>query len=799
MVRALSAAAAVLVLIPATATAATEISTSDRLQDRREVAAGDRAYAVGFQDGGWYANGWHITGEMGGVWAPPLKLADGVWFGVDNRWVGPATRFTSGPGYVRYELPAIDGVTLARTDFVPDGRRAALFGLTLTAPKAKTVSVDVDVHSELLTAYPWTSSEGHPTASDNGTDVATVEQRALTFRDGKLTAFAGSDRTAQTIATGPGFRGPRTGVVCAGDEKHMPSVCDDGPIGRGAGGRLRYAVQVSDKPTTVWIAVAATRADLTAATKAPNEQLDRKVRARAELAERSTVNLPGDRSLQKAVDFGKQNLADLTQTAKDLQIRFVDRGKAYPRPVGLLKEATFIGAGYPDYPWLFATDGEYTAFAAVALGQFEPIKAHLKALQQVSDRLNARSGKVAHEIVTDGSVYFGANTDNGNTDESAKFPSAVALVWRWSGDRAFLNDLYDFSRRAMRHVVDTLDADKDGWPEGLGNVEREGMGEEKLDNTVYLIRGLRDLGSMAEAKRDGATAKWAYDLAAKLRTAFDRTWWNEPAKQYADSLGANNTQLVQQHWIGVTPMETGLAPRAHADTALDVRETDCFSGTAPFNVGLFHTGCTGGPEGKGERTVFSLNTAIKAVADGEYGRSQRRYTDANAKTMLDEMPGALPEILPSPDQDANINRCWTCRSMFMQAWGHYGTAWPVIAQQLGVRPELGRRFLDVVPNIPEDQELISGKAIRLGDDGTVAVRALRDGKTLETRVTLRSDDVRAMRVGVTLPHGTRPKRVWLDGKRLRFIPRAVVTNRGVEVAIPVPRPQGRHLVTVERR
>ena len=34
----------------------------------------------------------------------------------------------------------------------------------------------------------------------------------------------------------------------------------------------------------------------------------------------------------------------------------------------------------------------------------------------------------------------------------------------------------------------------------------------------------------------------------------------------------------------------------------------------------------------------------------------------------------------------NIDRCWTCRSMFMQAWGNYGTAWAVVHQQLGVRP-----------------------------------------------------------------------------------------------------------------
>ena len=61
------------------------------------MAAGTRAYSVGFQDGRFYANGWHITGEMGGIWAPPLKLADGVWFGVDDAWVGEATKFTSGP------------------------------------------------------------------------------------------------------------------------------------------------------------------------------------------------------------------------------------------------------------------------------------------------------------------------------------------------------------------------------------------------------------------------------------------------------------------------------------------------------------------------------------------------------------------------------------------------------------------------------------------------------------------------------------------------------------------------------
>ena len=51
--------------VQAGAAAPRELSETSRLQDRREVAAGTRAYSIGFEDGRFYANGWHITGEMG--------------------------------------------------------------------------------------------------------------------------------------------------------------------------------------------------------------------------------------------------------------------------------------------------------------------------------------------------------------------------------------------------------------------------------------------------------------------------------------------------------------------------------------------------------------------------------------------------------------------------------------------------------------------------------------------------------------------------------------------------------------
>jgi hypothetical protein len=824
------------------AQAAPELSVSNRLQDRRYIASSERAYVVGFEDGRFYANGWHITGEMGGVWTPPLKLVDGVWFGVEDQWIGPATRFRSGWGYAEMDLPATAGLELSRTDFAPDGGRAALFGLHVRNPgaAARTVNLKVDAHSELLGAYPWGFSGVMPNASDNLADTAAFDGKALVFREqGKLphpnaethdwAALVASNRDPVSGETGATNRGDQGDNVCTAEEP--PSQCDDGPFGRGKGGQLRYALNVPAGATrTLWVAVAGSdqglapaRGELAGALADPGAALERKIARRERLGRRTQVTLPGDPRLAQAVDWAKQNLADSTQSAEDLEIRWVNEGKRYPPPAGELARARWLGAGFPDYPWLFGTDGEYTAFPMVAIGQFGPIEDHMRALRQASDIVNDRSGKVGHEFVSDGSMWFGQNEDPGNTDETAKFPSAVALIWRWTGDNGFRDEMYDFTKRNMRYIVRELDQDKDGWPEGLGNVERPGMGPEKLDNTVYFIRGLYDLADMARSKHDGATYSWARNLASSLHRRFDPEWWMDDQSLHADSLGKNNEKIQQKHWITSTPMEAeltlksqaapGLATFDHGTRSLALHETDCFSGERPYNRGLFHTGCGGGPEGKGELTIFGLNTAIQAVGEGNYGRlgpdQQQRYTGAEAEPMFaepwtggtpDEQPGALPEILPSPDfdpvgpRDANIDRCWTCRAMFLQAWGHYGTVWPVVHQQLGVQPDMGRGRLTVVPQVPPGQSRVAGENIRLGDGG-VDVRASHAGNVYRTAVRLNAGLSRFV-IGHTVPRGSSVKSVRLDGRRAGYKKR--LTNRGLEILVRAPA-SGRHTLTVETR
>jgi hypothetical protein len=598
----------------------------------------------------------------------------------------------------------------------------------------------------------------------------------------------------------------------------QPKRCDDTEYGKGAGGQLAYKVKLqAGKVKTVWFGVggstsgpAQARAQLRKALDNPEAAIGSLVRYRERLDARNDVSLPDSPLLARSVTWSKQMLAASEQRVEDLKLRAVSAGQAYPPPAGTLESMHWLGAGWPDYTWLFGTDGEYTAFAAVAAGQFGPIKDHLRALRDVSQIINKGSGKIVHEVTPDGAVYFGANADPGNTDESSKYPSAVALVWRWTGDKKFLKDLYPASVKAMKYVA-TLDDDGDGWPEGLGNVERPGMGEEKLDNAVYTIRGYADLADLARDVGDGETRRWATKKANALLDKFEDDWWyaSDGARSYADSLDdPGNEQVFQRHWIGLTPTDAVLpklpgrrsAPLAsdeHANTTLDQHERDCFTG----ELGLYHTGTgpTSAPAGNpgptcdsvvsavpSERSIFTLNSAIAAVSEGNFGRlganQQGRYIRGNVRSQLDpdlwEMPGAMPEIVPSPDFGANIDRLFTERSMVMQAWGAYGVLWPVLHQWLGVAPDLGRDRVAVVPQLPAGQTKASADSVKLGVF-TIDVAAAHEGSAYTTTVTRHGRT--NLRIGAVLPDGATIASATLNGSPVK--PKLVRTTRGLEATV----------------
>src|SRR5215218_7924660 len=781
-------------------------STTQQLDQKRYVAAGDRAYVIGSEDGRFPPMGWHIRGEMGGVWAHPIKLLDGYWFALDGQWIPQASKFTTGAGYAQMQFPTTDGLNVTRTEFSPDGSPVVLVGLTLQNPNSasKSVKLTMDTRSEIMAAYPWGWTT--PNAKEfNGPDEGSYDRSTgtLTFKEsGKpwYAAVRASVVPAQGVVNSASW-GP------VGEDERAGYLEN----GNGTGGSLRWNLSVGGgQETTLWVAVAGSHTSqqeatnaLTTALKNPASSLTQKVDARRALLAQTDVSLP-DPVLQDAFDWGKLNMADLTRTVTNAQIRDVDEGRAYPNPVATIPKLTGIGAGYPDYPWYFGTDGAYTAYPLVASGQWETAMDHLKSIRDVSRVINGSTGKVVHEVVTDGSVYWGANDDPGNTNETAQFASAVELLWRWSGDNRFRDDMYDFIKDGMLYITSaskcpppnpsaegTCDDDGDGWPEGYGMVERTGMGEEKLDNTVYTWQALRALQRMAESKGDTETASWAAREANAMQANFEAAWWMPRYKLYADSLdNPGNVRMQQKHWINATPMEVLLAPQNRATAALGTMESSAFTGSC----GLFHTGAGGGPTGAGELKCWTLPTSVMAVAEANYGRLGSKQAPFYMKSIADqldlEMPGALPEISPSPEYDPFVD--FRDRAMFMQAWSSYGVQWPVIHHFLGISPDVPAGSLTVVPDVPDSwSKPISARNLRVGSGTVEEVSASRSGKTYTTEVSAPTGW--KLTIGHTLPAGATVNTVKLDGSPVEYT--VVDTTRGREVRVATTTDQS-HILEV---
>jgi hypothetical protein len=280
-----------------------------------------------------------------------------------------------------------------------------------------------------------------------------------------------------------------------------------------------------------------------------------------------------------------------------------------------------------------------------------------------------------------------------------------------------------------------------------------------------------------------------------MEQRFTGAWWQPAVPQFADSLAdPANTPLVQRWWTALTPMEAelypasspapGLAPASDALPALALRETPCYSG----QWGLYvegAPGCDPAPYQGSTQQAYTLNTAVMAVALGNYGllgpTDQQRYTDDLAQLQLGtvaEQPGAMPEIGPSPDFTANIDQPFNERSSLDQAWGTYGVLWPVVHQELGVDPQLGNGLLEVLPSVPPGQPSVSGTAIRVGP-GSVDVTASHRGHTWTTTVTGRLECT--LHVGATLPAAATVSAVTLNGTPAPYVVRD--SNQGRQVLV----------------
>jgi hypothetical protein len=476
---------------------------------KRYVAAGDRAYIVGVQDGSLVPDvslnpdgiGWHIKGQMGGVWAHPIKLLHQIQFLLQGNPLPAATQFVSGAGYVRLELPPTQGLQISETEFAPDGLPVVLIGMQLRNlnPGVDSFTLSIEAESELIPAYPW-SSTIPSSESLHLPDQVSFDSTlgALQFTQAAQPKYSRPAWSALVrAALDPQDR--ETGFQSLGADLSSTTSKFNG-----ATGTLSYQVTLKGKSnTTVWFAIAGSNVEKAEASGAlrlglafPDELIRAKISERRQVLSQGQIHVP-DAMIQAAFDWGKLNLADMRRTVRGVMVRDTMEGTVYPSPLmPTIPVLSGFGAGYPDYPWFFGTDGAYSTFSLAVIGQWEEAKNHLATIRQVSQMVNGPTGKVLHEIVTDGSIYFGTNAQNGDVNETAEFATAVATLWRWSGDNSVRDDNYDFIIAGLKYITTklvTASLNPDGWPEGAGMVEATGMGALKLDVAVYTIRALNDL------------------------------------------------------------------------------------------------------------------------------------------------------------------------------------------------------------------------------------------------------------------------------------------------------------------
>jgi glycogen debranching enzyme len=767
-------------------------STTENLAAKRYVVTGDRAYVVGTQDGNFPGMGFHISGHMNGVWAHPLKLLDSYAFFLDDSAFPAATKFTSGPGFVQLDYPATsNGLQISRTEFAPDGQPVALIGLSIHNGSSAPVSTKLTFQptSEILPAYPWSGTMPTSDSLDQA-DFVTFDPliSGLVFQEPQKPWYA-------VVAGAVKLTGPQDTVQFSGASSLMENL---GPLQKRASGQLSWQVTIAPGSTVnLWLAVAGTHTDKSEAYGAlffgladPQSLLQRKIQARLNILAQSDAQIP-DSAIQAAFNWAKFNLADMRRVVTDAQIRDTMEGTVYPAPLASFPLLSGFGAGYPDYPWFFGTDGAYTTFGLIATGQWDEAKDHLGTLREVSIAVNGTTGKVLHEIVTTGAIFFGTVAQPGDVEETSQFASAVATLWRWSGDNAFLDENYDFINAGLHYITSALDLNNDGWPEGAGIVEATGMGAEKLDVAVYTIRALNDLEEMAMSKGDVHTRNFARQMARELSRKFDGDWWEPDQGLFADSLALNHpvpddpgatlgtapiTKLQTFFWINATPMETDIALPERAVIAFPTLESARFTDLDPNSGGFYQQGS--GPGINGNFQASAVNTGVMAVAEANYGRTDLslRYATFIAKELDLEQPGALPELFPS--RDYTYFQPFPSRAMVMQAWSSYGVEWPVVYYYLGIRPDLAQGEISIIPELPSMWPDLSINNVRVGN-GTVSASTSHAGNQYTTKATV----PRGLRVeiGYALPANSTIVSVQLNGAPAAY--RVQDTHRGREVIV----------------
>lgn len=551
------------------------------------ILAGPRLYAIGSGSGEVGPIGAeHLVGEMGGIWAHPVKVADGLTLALRGPGGEPVACepgvFSESPAEVGWSWRA-GGLRLSRRDRVLPGEPAYAALVTLANEGPATASGALEVTAHLKFMGCWFSG---------------------------VAAGGGAYAAAGATIVGHDQVQPAWGVAFGAAVP--PDATRVEPQRHGATATLEYGFTLEPGATRIWLLLLCASHDggQAAAVASWRERMDG---AAAHFAADDDL-LAG---LPRLVSEDGELRRDAALAQANLRLLEADYPDLGP----------FFLAGLPEYPQLFGCDTAYTVPGAVAAGFGATARSALATLARYAERA---CGRVPHEITTNGRVF-----NPGNIQETPQLAIALWDYLRWTGDLELARQLFPLCREGLVDYLPAIGGPDPRYPMGDGMVERMGMGSRKLDSACYLIAGLRALARLAAALGEGDAADYAAQAEALVRD-FERDWWLEGEGLYGDSMHSDGRLQLDGHWTQVLPVQLGLASPERAGLVLARLEAEFVN-----RWGLVHT------RGR-EEAVWTLPTGLLALAAFQAGRPERGLELARniALTARQGTLGSFKELIP---------------------------------------------------------------------------------------------------------------------------------------------------------
>jgi glycogen debranching enzyme len=667
------------------------------------VTAGDRIYMVGHQNGSFPDLGWHVKGEMGGIWDHPIKLMDG--FEVTLDWRDQSLKLDSATSFVNYPYAnkhtynlSENNLQIERFQFVPDGKEGLLIQYKLKNLSEKTQNFDF-----IFSGF----SDLRPVWLGERTGMIDSEDKAEFLKNSSAWLIKDNKN--------PWY-------VIFGSHMQPSEYSFEKSIhhGLGVSGNLTYKISLEPNEIkiinfTIAGSYQSKKQALTTYDSIQNKStyyLTSKKQRYSQLAEQSKLTIP-DKDLQKAFEWLKYNCDWLIRDVPE-----IGRG---------------ITAGIPDYPWWFGVDSEYALQGYMAIGQTDIVYQTIHLLDSVSKAVNG-NGRILHEMSTNGAVF-----NKGNINETPQFASLIWQIYLWNGDLQFLEKYFPTVKKGLQWLMSENDSNKNLFPDGFGMMEIHGLDSEMIDVAVYTQRAFADASKMAKELREDSLASDYGKIAHTLKDKINIDFWSEDFNSYADFIGTDKQALhliddaiiradtlnkpwaieeleetkksiirnpsnelrpfvLHHNWVVNTPMEMKIAENDKAIKALQTSENF----VNPFGVfvtGIDRDASAGSDDGsfKGSKTfsytgaVMTLPTGVLAIAENNYGRPNNalNYLKRMTRTFSYALPGSIYEV--SPDY-----------GMITQAWNIYSFAIPIIHQFFGIRPTASEKKVQIKLQMPDE-------------------------------------------------------------------------------------------------